>query len=276
VKYSNYFSVMLLAGIILLTGCGKKDPLKGISKIAIVGVSYSKGIEKNGSAEITLFNPVKGIGSILKEPPLGNPPPKAETTELKKEENNLGFGIDKELKLYFDSVISDLSRMIAAKDVVIITANAFAQNETFATLKKDKNDTVLKQLTFPIYSPEPYASAVHPHKKEVLAKLAQELGVDAILTIKLSIVEETHTQAFNLGYKKLGIQSQIGLIDKNGKTILNKGWVTRVMGDSEIDANALMFGNNSHFEINVDNTYELEKIRKKYLAKMAILMARRS
>lgn len=274
-KLQKLILFFFASSLLFVAACGQKDPLKGINKIAIIGVTYSKGIETNHQPTVTLFNPTKHLGTLLADKPVGNPPPPSESPEPKKDKSS-DLGIDTGLRDYFDSIIVDLTRMIVDKGVEVVTPSAFATNPTFASLAKQKNDSTLAKLIIPTYSPAPYASAIHNHDKQKLAQLAQELGVDAVLTIRLAVVEETKLKMMGIPQRKLGLETQIGIVDKNGNTVLSKNWSRRVMGDSEVDASALMFGDNSMLVLTVDNSFTFEQLRKKFLAKMSILLTKKN
>jgi hypothetical protein len=226
-----------LLAALALTGCGKKEKaqLAGIHKVAIIGLTYSKNSEDENLHDAT-----------------------ARSIELNSEIGEV-VQIDGALQEYFGSIVLELRRLIELRDIDVISAEKFAENKTLANLIESQNKTIPKSVLSQVYSPKHYALSVYSHEPKNLAKLVTELGVDALLTVRLGIIKKS---------PQLGVQMEMMLIDKNGLPLLKKPLVIRSLSKQRFHKESPLLNPKMPYQITAENDSVLVELKASLFAEM--------
>lgn len=234
---------MGFVGLILVSGCTKKEqPLKDIHKVAIIGLTYAKTIEDTKIQK----NLTENVDAQVVVAP-----------------------IDEDLREYFDEIVLEARRLIEDKGIVVKSAESFSANKTLATLVSAQNSGAFEKDQTLVYLPKHYALALYPHDPAMLSKLATELGVDALVTMRVAVIKKIPmVTMFGLETKRIGVQIEFILIDKNGQPMTQEPVLVRSLSKQKYLANSAILNPVGEFKITSANQEVLHQVQDKLFSEM--------
>ena len=242
----------------MFSGCDNKDKLTSVNEIAVVGLSYGKQIVEYDEQGHKITEGVL----------LGVDPKKLLKKGGSLKERGIRFlPIDEELKAYFDSLYNELINVCIDNGKVIKKATEFPSSPALSNLIEDPENSLI-YVSYPQYSPAPYASGAIHQKKSALRAIASEQNVDAVLLITFEVVRKKGKTSFlKLPSYQLGLSAQIGLMHADGTTILRHSQPMVVYTKKKVDWGQLI--SSDIVKITGDNKESFEELKLKMIHKVS-------
>ena len=210
-------TISLLLITVFITGCNPFKKLKGVDDITVVALTHNKEFRNSDSTgdveKLSVFSPIKSLNQI------GNATEKIVEkgiiTGLDKGieaiEKKLGISYaenQKNVQNYYNSIYIGLLEILKKHKLNVKDVNDISDK---TILKHIRGQKLGKAGEMDYYSPDGFPPATHVQKKRVMRKIAKEINTDAVVTMKILLVNDKK----NIFSDEVGLQVYVNIWKKD-------------------------------------------------------------